>query len=662
MPNVKENESEKDFVERCIPVVLGDKTAEDGTQAAAICHSMYRKHMEGKSLNDTLIAFGGAVKALDSGKLGGYLVTFTKAGDYDLTAERFDAETDFGEAVRLPVLYNHGLDSKLKRRRIGTGDLKHDDAGLWFEAQLNLRDEYEKKIYELARTGKMSWSSGSALHAIERVPEAKGTRVTQWFIAEASLTPTPAEPRTQVVALKSLIALPRGGAEGMANPAPRAQSAANSQQVVQGVNEMDEKEIKALVDAQTKAITDANAAQAKLIEEQGKQVKSLTDSLATQTAALEKVTKALEAEAPRGSGVKVVTGPEDVSYKAIHPRAPFGKFLLDVRDNAMRGTMTPQLKAILGSSESIPSEGGFLVATDQVPAVEKKMFDSGVLASRCSLRQISAGANSVDLYGRDEDSRAAGSRYGGVTGYRVAEAVTITASGAIKFYKYTLKPKEYAAVYYATNDVLQDTALLESEIMDAVPAELAFMLDDDIMNGLGVAGCLGFGNSAAVIAVAKETGQKAATFVYENAIAMWARMFAGSFGSSVWLVNQNVLPQLPRMSLAVGTGGSAVYLPPGGASASPFATLLGRPVVVSEMCASLGTQGDVYLVDLGQYQLATKGGLQSATSIHVQFLTNQNCYRFIMRYDGQPKWKNPLTPYKGTSDTVSPFIALAVRA
>jgi hypothetical protein len=37
-------------------------------------------------------------------------------------------------------------------------------------------------------------------------------------------------------------------------------------------------------------------------------------------------------------------------------------------------------------------------------------------------------------------------------------------------------------------------------------------------------------------------------------------------------------------------------------------------------------------------------------------------YRFTMRVNGQPLWNKPLTPYKGTSSTVSPFVNLAVRA
>lgn len=44
MPTPNKGESEKDFVSRCIPVVLKEGTAKNNSQGAAICHSMYKKH------------------------------------------------------------------------------------------------------------------------------------------------------------------------------------------------------------------------------------------------------------------------------------------------------------------------------------------------------------------------------------------------------------------------------------------------------------------------------------------------------------------------------------------------------------------------------------------------------------------------------------------
>jgi HK97 family phage major capsid protein len=129
----------------------------------------------------------------------------------------------------------------------------------------------------------------------------------------------------------------------------------------------------------------------------------------------------------------------------------------------------------------------------------------------------------------------------------------------------------------------------------------------------------------------------------------------------VWLVNQDTLPQLYTMSLAVGTGGSPIFMPAGGLSGSPFNTILGRPVLPIEQCATLGTVGDIIFADLSGYILAEKGGLQSDMSIHVKFDTDESVFRFVMRLDGQPERASALTPYKG-SNTLSHFVTLATRA
>ncbi len=87
----------------------------------------------------------------------------------------------------------------------------------------------------------------------------------------------------------------------------------------------------------------------------------------------------------------------------------------------------------------------------------------------------------------------------------------------------------------------------------------------------------------------------------------------------------------------------------------------GRPVVETEFNATLGTIGDIVLADMGEYLFWEKGGIQSAMSIHVEFLTDQTVWRFVYRADGKPSIASPLTPANGTN-TVSPFVALATRS
>ena len=158
--------------------------------------------------NDMLLTFGSEIKALGDGKVGGFLVRFTDAKSADLDGDFFDASTDYGIETgdRLPVYYNHGLDSTLKRRRIGRAQVDVQDVGVWVEAQLEMRDEYERAIYALIEKGKVGWSSGSMPHLVEREPQKGGaSRITSWPLGEASITPTPAAGAelTRVQPLKS---------------------------------------------------------------------------------------------------------------------------------------------------------------------------------------------------------------------------------------------------------------------------------------------------------------------------------------------------------------------------------------------------------------------------------------------------------------------------
>ena len=157
--------------------------------------------------HDTLLWFGGEVKALDdSGKIGGYLVRFSTADDPDLAGDFFTAETDFGPIKTSPILYHHGMDQQIKGARLGIGELEIKDAGVWMQGQLDLRNEYEEAIFEMAKQGKLGWSSGTASHLVEREAVGKSWHIKSWPLGlDASLTPTPCEPRTKAIPLKSYL-------------------------------------------------------------------------------------------------------------------------------------------------------------------------------------------------------------------------------------------------------------------------------------------------------------------------------------------------------------------------------------------------------------------------------------------------------------------------
>jgi hypothetical protein len=80
----------------------------------------------------------------------------------------------------------------------------------------------------------------------------------------------------------------------------------------------------------------------------------------------------------------------------------------------------------------------------------------------------------------------------------------------------------------------------------------------------------------------------------------------------------------------------------------------------SEQCATCGTVGDIILADPQSYLIIEKSGIQAASSIHLQFLTDEMTFRWTYRVDGQSMFTLPITPFKGVN-TMSPFIALAIR-
>jgi hypothetical protein len=147
---------------------------------------------------------GTEIKATDKGVIKGYAIRFGSSSDTDLEADYFTKNTDYGRPLKkgdkfqMNLYYHHGQDNTIKTYAIGSGIATYDDTGIWFEAQLNMADKYAVMINELAKEGKLGYSSGSAGHLVSRTQKGTSFEVKSWPIAEISLTPTPAESRNKV--------------------------------------------------------------------------------------------------------------------------------------------------------------------------------------------------------------------------------------------------------------------------------------------------------------------------------------------------------------------------------------------------------------------------------------------------------------------------------
>jgi HK97 family phage major capsid protein len=338
----------------------------------------------------------------------------------------------------------------------------------------------------------------------------------------------------------------------------------------------------------------------------------------------------------------------------------FGEQLSAIAQHYSGGATDSRLvRAPFGAGESDASAGGFLVQSDFASAVWTRAYDMGDILGRVFKLPISANANGIKLPAIDETSRVTGSRWGGVQSYWLAEGDQPTATKP-KFRLIELDLKKLFSVMTVTDELLQDQTALETIATTAFSEEIMFMTEDGIIEGDGVGKPLGIMNAPALVTVAKDNGQAAATVSLNNIVNMWSRMWIRSRKNAVWYINQDVEPQLYQLSQTVGTGGLPMFMPAGGINAAPYSSLFGRPIIPIEYASTLGTPGDIILSDFSQYVLADKRGVQAATSMHVRFLTDEMVFRFTYRVDGNPLWNVALTPFKG-SNTKSPFVVLAQR-
>jgi HK97 family phage major capsid protein len=323
-----------------------------------------------------------------------------------------------------------------------------------------------------------------------------------------------------------------------------------------------------------------------------------------------------------------------------------------------------ETRAPSGMSEAVPSDGGFLVGTmDGGMLADHTWGEDGVLASVRRI-PITGPNNGIKLGLIAETSRADGSRSGGVLAYWENEADSTTASKP-KWNKEEFSLEKLFALAYVTDELLQDAAALEAVVMTQFGKEMQFKLKDALFNGTGAGQPLGILNAPCLVQVAKETGQTARTINFENIVNMYAQLYSGAaFGSTRWVMNRSCIPQIMALAIKVGTAGYPLFIPGNSLAGTPNGTLLGAPIEFVEQAQTLGTAGDIYLGDFSQYVMIEKGGVQSASSIHVKFTTDETAFRFTMRVNGQPTWQKSVTPFKDASTTkpVSPFIALAVRA
>lgn len=380
------------------------------------------------------------------------------------------------------------------------------------------------------------------------------------------------------------------------------------------------------------------------------------------------------------AGVKhdVKVGADRLSYD---PRGGFkhaGEFYKDVAKAGMRdgggpsSTLQAWTKASLGSDtvsqEAVGADGGFAVPSEFRDQIMSKVMGEDSIAARCDTYTMQRNAMAVP-----DDETTPWQTTGGILANWEGETGTYDQS------KVSLKLKELrlrklTALVPVTEELLDDATAIEAFVGRKASEKIDFKLGDAIFRGNGAGQPLGFLNSGALVEVAKSSvpdAQTADTVVQYNIERMWERMYAPYRANAVWFIHHTVEKELMRLSFqgrddsgdpVTGDQSVSSYIPPGGLSNSPFGSLLGRPVIVTQHCNELGDAGDIVFCDMSQYWLGMKaGGVDAQTSIHLWFDQDAVAYKFRMRVDGQPWLSAPIDSRDGTV-TQTAFVSLAERA
>ena len=362
----------------------------------------------------------------------------------------------------------------------------------------------------------------------------------------------------------------------------------------------------------------------------------------------------------KGDGGK----PQDRGEGQDRPFASLGEQLKAVYNLRRHGVQDKRLQqvnnAVLGNNEGTGAEGGFAVQTDFAGVILESALERNSLLQRLDRYTCSSGSNAMRWVSVDETDISS-SVFGGVQMFWAAEGGTVPATHP-KLREIKLDLEKMMGFAYCTDEMLEDAVFMSGFFSTAFSLAADELLTGSVIAGDGVGKPLGWLHSSALITVPKETGQAAGTLVGNNVIKMQARAMPKNRERLVWVMHPDLEEQLPTLSITSGDGNATKFLwdPEGGLRNFDTQRVLGKPVLFDQNCATPGVVGDVTLVDPFQYILLSKGSVKQDWSMHVEFLTDQMCFRVVFRCNGTPKVNSPLK-IKNSTKLRSPLVALADR-
>ena len=560
-----------------------------------------------------------SIKSVGDARIGFYAVLFNSV---DLQGERFTPQTDFGIQGRIPVIYQHGQDRALKSRVLGIAEIvRADDVGLWMEAQLELRDEYERSILSMIEAGKLGVSTGALSHTVNR----EGGVIKTWWLGEVSLTPVPAEPKTKVVALKSEPVIE-------SNEDPEAIPEAHEARV-------------AVVTNETITLSDEDH---QMTEQTHERMTALEEHVKTIGAGLDQILTMLTNE-PRvaNSGTLIADGVTgtDRNIKSLTD------FFLAVKNGNVQ-----RLDKVYGATKDLGdltgTNGGYLIPEQFNVDLMNGIRTQSEIIGLCRTQNVTTS------YGRYPmpDVTVVPTANVGQTAFAAGMTTTVKASGsaytettpALKMLQFTIHT--IGGFVDVTKELIADSAFSIDQLFNNLAGEaIRAKQEYGIIRGTGVGEYLGFLNADASIGIDADTDN---AFVYADAAEIRSRHYTMNQATTRWIANDTAFVDFVNMQL--GANGNSV-LGTVTMNGKTYQTLFGIPIVYNQHMSASNTAGDIALVDFSAYMRFIRSGFSVFYTPHQKATEGLDVFVFNIREDGKPMFPNKITLADG-STTISPFV------
>jgi HK97 family phage major capsid protein len=307
------------------------------------------------------------------------------------------------------------------------------------------------------------------------------------------------------------------------------------------------------------------------------------------------------------------------------------------------------LQAATSMGTNVPSEGGYAIPPQFVNAAIAENLEDTVLLKNCDRVEMTSDLAVIPGY-KDLDHSA--SSPFGITWQAIPDNGQFPTSNAPPLKVINLNAKKFGA-YFAISNIWLDDSMpgMSSRVQDIFGKSLRWFVESELWTGNGAGRALGAINAAGTLSIAKETGQPNATICIENILQMWSRLRIGSHSKAVWAANPTCFPQLGTLSVGVGTAGvlTSLLQTDRGIAGEPSTAILGRPLFLSEHLPSLGSPGDIMLLDPTLYVFGDRQQAVIDVSPHALFNYDQCAFRAKIRFDAQPALPSVCTPQNGVT-------------